>query len=267
MFLTFLISVPLVANWLDQAERHFFGVKPGVTIAGENLGGLLADEVRLAVEELAVREQVLPLEPRLDKQTGTIIPGRNGRILDIENTVSRILSATESQRLKPEMITIYPRYTAADLQKIKRVLGYCETGVSGTYQRHSNISLASSAVNNTVVWPGEVFSFNETVGPRTPERGYLPAPVILMGGGGMDFGGGVCQVSSTIYNAALSSGLRIVERHPHSRPVRYVPAGRDATVNYGYLDLKVLNNRPEPVIIKCGLSRGRVWASVYGGGE
>ena len=192
MFLTFLISVPLVVNWLDQAERHFFGVKPGVSMAGESLGGLLADEVRLAVEELAVREQVLPLEPRLDKETGAVIPGRDGRILDIENTVSRILSAPERQRLKPELIAIYPRYTAADLEKIEQVLGHFETWVSGTYQRHSNISLASSAVNNTVVWPGEVFSFNETVGPRTPERGYLPAPVILMGGGGMDFGGGVC---------------------------------------------------------------------------
>jgi len=120
------------------------------------------------------------------------------------------------------------------------------------------------SINNTLVWPGEVFSFNEATGPRTPERGYLPAPIILNGGFDVGYGGGVCQVSSTVYNAALLAKLPIIERHAHTKPVHYVPEGKDATVNYGYLDMKFMNNRDGPLIIKTTLQNGRIHVEFRG---
>src|SRR5690606_17886713 len=122
------------------------------------------------------------------------------------------------------------------------IIGSYSTWFHGSPARHQNISTALKSVNNTMIWPGEVFSFNDTTGPRTPERGYLPAPIILNGDYDVGYGGGVCQVSSTVYNAALAANLTILERHSHTRPVHYVPEGYDATVDYGWLDLKWQNN-------------------------
>jgi len=265
--ITFFVSISLLTAWLDSLERKMYGVKPGVTMAGENFGGLLPAEVRAAVEELAIRYQKLAQEPYIDKKTGEIIKGEKGYVIDVEGSVKKIFAAGEGQSLEPVITVIYPRYTAESLQNAENnSLSYYYTWFRGSYERYTNISLAVAGINNTVVWPSEVFSFNDVVGPRTPERGYLPAPVILMGASNFDYGGGVCQVASTLYNAVLEAGLEIVERHPHSKRVSYVPAGKDATVDYGNLDLKFANNSQGPIIIKSGLTKGKVWVQIMGEG-
>ena len=81
----------------------------------------------------------------------------------------------------------------------------------------------------------------------------------------MGYGGGVCQASSTLYNAALKAGLTITERHPHSKPVHYVPAGKDATVSYGDQDLRFINNRAGPLIVKASNNSGRICTEIGGG--
>ena len=113
-------------------------------------------------------------------------------------------------------------------------------------QRH-NIRQAVSALSGVVLEPGERLSFNKAVGPRTINRGYQEAPAFMERNLVMSIGGGICQVSSTLYNAALSSGLAIVERHPHFRQVQSVPPGRDATVWYGQADLIIENPFSSPV--------------------
>ncbi|PKM80478.1 MAG: vancomycin resistance protein, partial [Firmicutes bacterium HGW-Firmicutes-13] len=105
--------------------------------------------------------------------------------------------------------------------------------------------------------PGQVFSFNRTVGPVTTERGFKFAPVISGGTVIMGLGGGLCQVSSTLYNAVLQAGYQVVERYPHSKPVGYVPRGRDATISY-HLDFKFRNNTDSFVLIKGSIWGGRV---------
>jgi vancomycin resistance protein YoaR len=267
ILLTFFISIPLLASWLDQVERHFFGVASGVTIAGQDYSGMLPEEVTSEIEYLALRYQRLPREPYLDKKTGEIIKEVPGVIVDVTGSVNKVLNASENQHLELETITIYPQYTWRDIASATQKLGSYESWISGSNQRYSNIVLASTCLNNTLVWPGGVFSFNETVGPRTAERGFMPAPVILMGARDMDYGGGVCQVSSTLYNSVLASGLKIIERHQHSVPVHYVPSGRDATVAYDDLDFKFQNTSPGPVIIKSGVSQGKVWVQILGGGK
>ncbi|NLB89542.1 MAG: VanW family protein [Syntrophomonadaceae bacterium] len=261
---TFLITISLFNNGLDKLERHFYGVKVGVTVDTYNAEGLLPDEVRLVVEELAVKYQTLPVEPSIDRVTGEIIPEQEGVVVDIEKSVSKILSAQENEKVSLYFIKVPPVHSSEELKNLNKVLGYYETGIAGSYQRHNNIKLASQGINNVLLWPGEVFSFNEIVGPRTVERGYLPAPVILMGSTSLDYGGGVCQVSSTLYNAVLNTKLKVIERHPHTKPVYYVPKGKDATVSYGGADFKFKNVLDEPVLIKSGVSGGKIWVQIRG---
>ncbi len=245
-------------------ERRIYGVKTGVTLEGEKIGGMLPGELRLLVENMAIREQKLPVEPTLDKESGRMIPGREGWVVDIEGSINKALWAEEGDNLELRMQAVPSRYSVQDLQRISASRGYYETFFSGTLQRHTNILLATNSVNNSLLWPEEEFSFNDTVGPRTPERGYLPAPVFLRGESEIDYGGGVCQVATTLFNAAEKAGLEIIERHRHSQEVHYVAEDRDATVSYDALDLKFSNNTGKPLIIKAGISQGKLWVNVLG---
>jgi len=119
----------------------------------------------------------------------------------------------------------------------------------GAKARNQNIALAAKAIDNTVVYPGETFSYNETVGPTTKANGFKKAQVFKKGKKEYGYGGGVCQVSSTLYNAVDKAGLEVLERHDHSLPVDYVPEGKDAATSYGGIDFKFFNNLDRPVRI------------------
>ncbi|NLX77754.1 MAG: VanW family protein [Clostridiaceae bacterium] len=124
--------------------------------------------------------------------------------------------------------------------------------------RVNNIKLAAEDLDKTVIEPGEVFSFNETVGRRTREKGYEEAPIFVDGEKSKGVGGGVCQVSTTLYNAALEADLEIVERHRHSRKVSYVPEGKDAAVVYNSKDLRFKNTRDYPIEIRISVSEDKI---------
>ena len=115
--------------------------------------------------------------------------------------------------------------------------------------RAENLRLAAEAVNGYVIEPGATFSFNEVVGETSAERGYKSAAVLYSSGLSQDDGGGICQVSTAIYIAAVKADLEIVERHPHSVPSDYAPIGLDATIVYGQRDLQIKNNTDYPVTI------------------
>lgn len=122
--------------------------------------------------------------------------------------------------------------------------------------RSHNIRLASSAIHHYVLLPGEVFSFNKVVGKRTVDKGYKRAPVIVRGELSEGIGGGICQVSSTLFNAVDEAGLTILKRYSHSKQVGYVPAGRDATVSWYGPDFSFRNDYDHPVMIKCYANHG-----------
>ena len=130
-------------------------------------------------------------------------------------------------------------------------------------ERKSNIILATKTLNNTFVDVGAEFSFNLTVGERSEKRGYKVANIIQNGKFVQGVGGGVCQVSSTLYNAVLLSGLKILEYHPHSLAVSYVAPSFDAMVS-SVSDLKFLNNTKNPIIIKATANQSVVKISIYG---
>jgi len=121
--------------------------------------------------------------------------------------------------------------------------------------RMKNIRTAAQKLTGAVIAPGEEFSFNRRVGARTVKAGYRVAPIIVEGKKEKGVGGGICQLSTTLYNAALKAGFDITERHEHTKEVGYVESGRDATVNYGHADLKIVNTGDRPVVIKCEVLR------------
>lgn len=262
--MSFFISLSLLTTWMDQVERDLIGVRKGVTLENINIERLLPGELREVIEEMAMRYQTLPIEPRLDQATGNIIAEQSGSHVDVEKTLAQIQAAAPGQNIKLDIIINQPRHFQQEIANAQYPIGKYQTWFHGSAERHHNISAALKSINNSLIWPGEVFSFNEATGPRTPERGYLPAPIILNGGLEVGYGGGVCQAASTVYNAALASKLPIVERHGHTMPIHYVPEGKDAAVDYGYLDLKFANNRNGPIIIKTSMLNGRIYVEIRG---
>ncbi len=130
--------------------------------------------------------------------------------------------------------------------------------------RASNVALAASKINGKVLKPGEVFSYNETIGDTTIANGYKVAPVFENGKSSEGVGGGICQVSSTLYSAVLYADLKVNERRNHSLTVAYVPKGQDATVSYGAIDFKFTNSTDYPIKIKASTGGGKVNVSIVG---
>ncbi|MGI6361740.1 MAG: VanW family protein [Bacillota bacterium] len=134
---------------------------------------------------------------------------------------------------------------------------------AGLINRTTNIRLAAQAINNKVVKPGATFSFNSTVGPRTPAKGYKKAIIFQNGKQVQGYGGGVCQVSTTLFNAARSAKLTIVERHSHSLPVSYATPGNDASVYYGVTDFRFRNNTKNDILIKTIVGKNYITIQIY----
>jgi len=145
-----------------------------------------------------------------------------------------------------------------------RMAAYVTDLSARSFAQKRNIQQASVAFSGKILLPGEVFSLNEAAGPYTEARGFLPergfAEVSLV----QTPGGGVCQVASTLYQAARRAGLEIVERVPHTGPVSSVPRGEDATVVYGYADLKFRNPHPYPVKILSSLAQQQLRIEIWG---
>lgn len=171
---------------------------------------------------------------------------------------------TEAIVIEPEAVE--PMLTAEKLSKATDLVASFSTDLlDSTENRIHNIVLSLRKINGFRLDPGRVFSFNAVVGSRSKEAGYLPAPIIMPDKSLQDdYGGGVCQTSTTLFNAAALAGLEIVERWHHTYPVSYVPMGLDATVYYGGVDLRFKNNRDTPVFIRAYRKNNLVYVEVYG---
>lgn len=157
-----------------------------------------------------------------------------------------------------------PYRTTEDMQKINYILSEFSTQFDSRVKgRSENISIAADAIDGTILMPGQEFSFNRTLGPVTISNGYKYAPVIVDGEFVEGVGGGVCQVSTTLFNTALRSGLGITARRNHSLPVAYVPRGTDAAVAT-YLDMKFKNTLNNPIYIQAFVQDSKIVFRVYG---
>ncbi|MEH7238500.1 VanW family protein [Bacillus sp. JJ1562] len=206
-----------------------------------------------------------PMKPVKLSASGELQGGESQMILKEDELVTRILddSIFNKQVVLPIEET-NPNVTQDQVQGINDVvLGtfttYFDPSVTG---RNFNISKSANEVNDVVLGPGDRFSFNNVVGNGSKENGYALATVIVNQEFVPGYGGGICQTSSTLYNAVAKAGLEIIQLHHHSKPVGYVPLGQDATVAYPYLDFKFANNRPYPVVLKTTVNASSITVEV-----
>ena len=188
----------------------------------------------------------------------------SGQTLDREALYSDIESAFEQGGGEVELKYDYTE-GEVPVDGYGLIATYSTDASTSSSARLHNIRLALSTINGTCLEPGEVFSFNGVVGERTKAAGYRPAPAYSRMETVMEYGGGICQVSSTLYAAVEKAGLEIVERHSHSLKVTYIPKGMDATVDWGNKDFKFANNTGEAIYI-VGYVDGfeQVHISLYG---
>lgn len=195
-----------------------------------------------------------PVDARLDLRAHARIEDQPGQQLDLPASVSQVAAGGREDGAVFELrtVTIPAQVTSALLRgvDVTRVLSSYETDFTHhAGPRAINIALAAHYLNGAVIAPGAVFSFNQTVGPRTEERGFASAPQIVLDELEPGIGGGVCQVASTLHAAAVFGGFEVLQRRSHSRPSGYTPLGLDATVVDGELDLKLRNPYDTPLIV------------------
>ena len=199
------------------------------------------------------------------------VPGVTGRRLDTADLSEKVkprlmeLRLPCREALSPEETE--PAIRTEDISAINALLSDCTTYYIADTGRGDNIEIAAAALDNCIVRSGDELSFNATVGHRVASAGYAVAPVIINGKTEQDIGGGVCQVSSTLYNAILTAGLTPTDRTAHYYPSAYVDAGLDATVADGQIDFAFRNTLPHAILLRSGASNGVLTISVYGCAE
>lgn len=199
-------------------------------------------------------------------------PAKVGRKLDVTATMKRLQEQLQEGKVKTLELVInesaQPTITDKDLVSITSILGSFTTYFDGSNtSRAHNIHLASQKIHQTFIPAGGIFSFNQVVGERTAEAGYDDAPVFMGGRLVPGIGGGICQVSSTLFNTALLSGMDIVERDTHFAPVSYIPVGLDATVAWGYIDFQFKNPYSHPIYVIAEEGAGYVTITILGAKE
>ncbi|MGR3763960.1 VanW family protein [Rossellomorea sp. NS-SX7] len=214
-----------------------------------------------------MKVSVPPRDAYLDEHN-QIIHHENGYELHqgkFKNLLLEALFSKGSAYIEVPLEVIYPRVDSELLSSIRtqQIGSYVTYFNQLNNERSHNIALAANEINNTVVFPGEVFSFNKVVGKRTKEKGYKKAPVIVRGELSEDIGGGICQVSSTLFNAVDLAGVKIVERYHHSKRVPYVPQGRDATVSWYGPDFMFRNIYNQPLLIRSKIYGGQLIVTIH----
>lgn len=202
----------------------------------------------------------------LDKNNDyKIVAEQYGAKYDLDDSISAFNKAKEGKEFEVKAKAIVPSITKEDLEKnlFKDVLGEYTTTVNGSSVRKNNVRLAGEKCN-VILLPGEEFSYNQTVGKRTKENGFGEAGAYLNGETVQEVGGGVCQTSSTLYNAVVLANLEVTERTNHTYISSYVPIGRDATVSWGGPDFKFKNNRDYPIKIEASYANSKLTCKIIG---
>lgn len=201
-----------------------------------------------------------------DAAAGTIIPEQPGADFDVAAVQKALDGAAPGETLTLDAEIEEPEVTAADLKAVlfRDVLGEAKTHVSGSAGRIGNVKLSAQIINGLVLNSGETFSYNGSVGKRTADRGFKPAPAYVKGETVDEIGGGICQTSSTLYLACLLSNLEITERYAHRYVPAYIAWGMDATVSWGGPDYKFTNNTLYPVKIVTKYEKGYLTVQILG---
>lgn len=240
-----------------------------ITLTADYNGELLEAELQQVAAQ--VRQEpssaTCYFGPELSILRSPAVLGQSLNVEELTVTLNRkLLDLDMPDEIPLELDMVQPPITDADLANMDTILASYSTTFGAGANRSQNIFIAAQAINGSFVRPNGVFSFNDTVGYRSAANGYKSAPVIVAGKMEMDYGGGVCQVSSTLYNAILLAGLTSTERTRHFFPSTYVPAGMDATVADGVLDFKFRNPYPHGIYLLTSCYSGTLTVYVIGCG-
>ena len=201
-----------------------------------------------------------------DKATGTVADSTPGVDFDAAAAQTLMDNAQAGEEFSVPVTLTKPAISKEEMSArlFRDLLGSCTTSVSGSANRKHNVSLASKSCNGTVLNPGDTFSYNATLGQRTAANGYRTAGAYVGGKTVEEYGGGICQVSSTLYLAVLRSDLQIVARTNHMFYPGYIPYGMDATVSWGGPDFKFKNDTDYPIKIVASYADGKATCKIYG---
>ena len=196
-------------------------------------------------------------------------PSQPGIAVDVPRTAASVLAAAERRVRRVahiEEAVVQPARTTAQARAmgITGIVGSYETFFGGISNRIHNVELVAHLVDGKLIAPGATFSFNATTGARTADKGFVAAPVIINGELQTALGGGVCQVSTTVFNAAYVAGLPITARTNHALYISHYPLGRDATVNYPDTDLEFVNDTPHWLLLRTFVTSSSLAVNLYG---
>jgi vancomycin resistance protein YoaR len=276
MFLKWLTGLLLIAQPVNQPDSLTVN-QQGKIIAEVNRSQFSAsipgipmiddEKYDRFVDKLEKQTYKAPVNAKIN-DVGGVVPGEVGyrlnRLMFKESFYTYFFSKGSTKIDVPE-VNIYPKVDTELLAHIKtqQIGQYITYFNSNNKSRSNNIELASQALDSHVVFPGETFSFNQVVGNRTIAKGYMRAPIIVRGELSEGVGGGICQVSSTLFNAVDRAGLKIVQRYSHSKRVPYVPSGRDATVSWYGPDFQFKNQYNQPILIRAKRYGGSMMVKLY----
>jgi vancomycin resistance protein YoaR len=239
------------------------GGRTDVRIAGKG-----ADAIFIRLEKQIGRE---PRDADFAVTTGGIrvVNGRVGVAIDVPATAQSILRAALSPTNRLSRLVVHnapPKVTTADAKAmgVDEIVSSYTTEFGGVPNRIHNVQLVAHLIDRHLIAPGEEFSFNKTTGDRNASKGFLEAPVIINGELASGLGGGVCQVSTTVFNAAYEAGLKITARTNHALYISHYPLGRDATVNYPDTDLRFVNDTDHWLLLRTFVSSYSLTVNLYG---
>ena len=231
------------------------------------------EALRVMVDGIANYVETAPVNSRVESfdfntKTFTFSEDRPGARVSADVLYTRLTGLLDSGvtsttvRVEPEKVLA--DVTRTELMNTFGLISAYTTSTTNNANRNKNIELSAKAINGITVMPGEIFSFNGATGERTAAKGYKEAPAISGGQSKDEVGGGVCQTSSTLFNAVVRADLEIIERNPHAWPSSYIEKGFDATVNWPGLDFRFRNNTEWPVFIVAGYSNRKITVNIYG---
>lgn len=226
----------------------------------------LVDEISAYVTREPVNSTVATFD--FAARTFTFTDEQSGVTIDSDalytELIAKLDAGARGESLTVSPVVTQPTVTKAQMAASFKMIAAYTTDTTSDKNRNNNIDLACRAINGTTLMPGETFSFNQATGQRTIDKGYKEAGAISAGQSIDEVGGGICQVSSTLFNAVARADLEIVSRSPHAWPSTYVNRGEDATVNWPNLDFKFKNNKDTPVFVITYYNSRKVSAEIYG---
>ena len=261
----------LMAGKIDSLLNEIYSGEPQESYTLDTAG--LEEQIKAEAAACAAKWDKKAKNGSIDSfnaETGKFVFAgeENGFAIDQEKLIDDITQALAAKdfdaKIEVSGSTVAPEITAVSAKEQYKTIGSFTTNTTSNKNRNTNVRLAAEAINGTVIKPGHEFSFNGTVGQRTEAKGYKGAAAYNNGEVVQEIGGGVCQVSTTLYNAVFKAGLKISYRRSHTFEPNYVTPGRDATVSYEQPDFKFINTSSTAIGLRASYADQKMTVSVYG---